>query len=106
LDTVQEKATYQVPTFKVTDNGLEDGEGFLLKFCKGDKSNPEVFRQEGFFTETLLEACAQYLRDNNVGDLQSRDTSIAITAIEDAILRLGKRAEDRKMRGVQGTYQK
>ena len=38
--------------------------------------------------------------------MASRDTSLAITHIEDALFRIGKRAEDRKLRGVQSTYQK
>lgn len=106
IETVREKATYKVPVYQVTNEGLECSHLIELEFCKGDKSNEETFRQKGFFTETLLEACAQYLRENNVEELSNRDTSIAITSIEDAILRLGKRAEDRKLREVQGTYQK
>lgn len=104
--TIIEKATYQVHQFKVTNLGLEDGGDTCIDFCKGNKEDQSSLRQTGFFTETLLEVCAQYLRENNVGELANRDTAIAITHIEDAILRLGKRAEDRKLRNVQGTYQK
>lgn len=106
IKTIKEKSTYEVPLFKVTNEGLVDAGKTEIKFCKGNKLDETAFRQEGFFTETLLEACAQYLRDNNVGDLATRDTSIAITDIENAILRLNKRAEDRKLREVQGTYNK
>lgn len=107
ITTVQEKATYEVPVFKVvTGEGLAEAGSTEIHFVKGNKEDESAFRQEGFTTETLLEVCAKYLRENNVGDLASRDTSIAITDIENAILRLGKRAEDRKIRGVQGTYQK
>jgi hypothetical protein len=106
IKTVVDKSTYEVPIFEVTNEGLQDAGTTLIKFCKGNKADENAFRQPGFFTETLLEACAQYLRENNVGDLATRDTSIAITHIEDAILRLNKRAEDRKLREVQGTYNK
>jgi hypothetical protein len=98
--------TYIVPTYKVTDNGIEDGEPMTIKLCRGDKSDSEKPRQEGLFTETLLQVAVEYLTSVNKGDLANRDTSIAITHTEDALLRLGKRAEDRKIRDVQGTYQK
>lgn len=106
LNVVKPGAIYEIPTFKVTDNGLEDGAGFTLNFCKGDKSNPEVFRQEGFFTETLIQVCKEYLESVNVGELANRDASMAITKLDEALMWIGKRAEDRKRRGVQGTYQK
>ena len=97
---------FQVPTYRVEDSGLVDGEGMTIKLCRGDKTDPSKPRQEGLFTETLLQVALQYLQGVNVGELSNRDTSIAITHIEDALLRIGKRAEDRKLREVQGTYQK
>ena len=106
LETVRPTAILKVPTYKVTDEGLVDGEGIEIKFCKGDKSNPEVFRQEGFFTETLLQASKEYLESVNVADMRTRETSAAITKLDEALMWIGKRAEDRKLRGVQGTYQK
>jgi hypothetical protein len=106
IETVREKSTYSVPRFQVTGEGILDAEPVELRFCKGNKADPEAFRQAGFFTETLLATCVQYLQENNVGELASRETSIAITNIEQALLWLGKRAADRQERGVQGTYQK
>lgn len=97
---------YEVPTFKVTDEGMQDGEGMLLKLCRGDKADPIKPRQEGLFTETLLQVCKTYLESVNVGELASRDTSMAITKIDEALMWINKRAEDRKLREVQGTYQK
>lgn len=98
--------TYEVPTYRVTDNGIEDGEPMIIKLCRGDKADAEKPRQEGLFTETIFEIGVQYLTAVNKGELANRDTSIAITHAEDALLRLGKRAQDRAIRGVQGTYQK
>jgi hypothetical protein len=51
LLTVNEGADYVLPTYRVTDNGIEDGEGLGIRFCKGDKSDPSKPRQEGFFTK-------------------------------------------------------
>ena len=36
IDPVIPGATYEVPTFKVTNEGIEDGEGIRIVFCKGN----------------------------------------------------------------------
>ena len=106
LITVKEGAIYTVPTYKVTNNGLEDADYVNINFCKGNKEDESSFRQGGFFTETLLQVCKEYLEAVNVGTLANRECSMAITKIDEAIMWINKRAEDRKLRGVQGTYQK
>lgn len=106
IKTIVEGATYEIPTFKVTNDGLEDGEGAIISFCKGDKSNPETFRQEGFFTETLIQVAKQYLESVNKGEMATRETSMVITKLDEALMWIQKRADDRKLRNVQGTYQK
>ncbi len=97
-------ASYKVPTFKVTENGIEDGNGLIINFCKGDKSNPEVFRQEGLFSETLIKVVKTYLEAVNIGPTFCRENSIAITKLDETLMWLEKRANDRKRREVQGTY--
>ena len=106
LDTIIEGATYKIPTFKVTDNGIEDGEGIEVFFCKGNKEDSSVLRQEGVFTETLVQVAKQYLESVNKGEMATRETSMVITKLDEALMWINKRAEDRKLRGVQGTYQK
>lgn len=107
IETMQKGATYTVPQYQVkTNEGLVDFGRIDIRFCKGNKQDASAFRQGGFLTETLLAVCRQYLLDVNVGDLASRETSMAITKIDEALLWIGKRAEDRKIRGVQGTYEK
>lgn len=98
--------SFKIPTYKVEDDGMKDGEGTIINLCRGSRDNQSIPRQEGVFTETLLEVCLAYLQGVNKGELASRDTSIAITHIEDALLRIRKRAQDRANRGVQGTYNK
>jgi len=104
LETVIEGATYNVPTYKVTDNGMEDGAGIQIVFCKGNKEDASVLRQEGLFTETLIQTAKQYLESVNVGPMASRETSMVITKLDEALMWINKRAEDRKLREVQGTY--
>jgi hypothetical protein len=106
LETIIEGATYKIPTFKVTDNGIEDGEGIELVFCKGNKEDASVLRLEGVFTETLVQVAKQYLESVNKGEMATRETSMVITKLDEALMWINKRAEDRKLRGVQGTYQK
>ena len=86
LQTVQEGATYNVPTYKVTNEGMQDGEGLTIQFCKGNKEDESVFRQEGVFTETLLQLGKQYLESVNVGEMSTRETSMAITKIDEALM--------------------
>ncbi len=102
----QPAAMYKLPTYLITDDGIVDGRGTSIIFCKGNKEDKNYYRQEGVFTETLLETCRQYLTEVNVGEMASRETSMAITKIDEALMWINKRAEDRKLRGVQATYQK
>lgn len=101
-----EGATYSIPTYKVTDEGIQDGEGSEIWFCKGNKEDSSQHRQEGVFTETLIATSKAYLESVNVGPLASRDTAMAITKLDEALMWLNKRADDRILRGVQATYQK
>lgn len=100
------KSTYEVNTYTVSSEGLLDAGPREIAFCKGNKEDMTVFNQAGFFTETLIAVAKKYLEENNVGELASRETSMVITKLDEALLWIGKRAADRQARGVQGTYQK
>jgi hypothetical protein len=106
IETVIEGAIYKVPTFKVTNEGIEDGIGIEIVFCKGNKEDESLLRQEGLFSETLIQTVKQYLESVNVGQMATRETSMAITKLDEALMWINKRAEDRKLREVQGTYKK
>lgn len=99
-------ATYEVPMYSVTNEGLTDGPTAFIEFCKGNKQDETAFRQTGLFTETLIQTSKEYLESVNVGELASPATTEAIKKLEEALMWLGKRASDRQLRGVQGTYQK
>lgn len=106
IETVVPKGTYSIPSYRVTNEGIEDAGDITVQFCKGSKSDENIPRSEGPFTETLIAVAKRYLEENNVGELATRETSTAITKLDEALMWLNKRAEDRKLRGVQGTYQK
>lgn len=104
IETVKEGATYSIPSYQVTNDGMVDGDGLELKFCKGNKEDENVFRQEGVFTETLIQVAKQYLESVNVGNMATRETSMVITKLDEALMWIDKRSNDRKLREVQGTY--
>lgn len=105
IKTIKDGALYELQYYKVTNEGLEDaGYTKTFKFCKGSKEDDTAFRQEGFFTETLLVTCKTYLEQNNVGQLKSEETAGAIIHIDAALKCLQDRADKRKASGVQGTY--
>lgn len=104
INAIIEGATYSVPTYKVTNEGMVDGDGINIVFCKGNKEDESVLRQEGVFTETIIQTAKAYLESVNVGPMATRETSMVITKLDEALMWINKRAEDRKLREVQGTY--
>jgi len=106
IETIETGATYYVPTYTVTNDGIQDGEGIEIKLCKGNKDNDIDFRQEGMFTETLIQTVKQYLEDVNKGELATRETAMTITKLDEALMWIQKRSDDRKKRGVWATHQK
>lgn len=103
--TTKEGASYYVPVYKISEEGLVDEGRINLQFCKGNKADPKAHRQPGFLTETLLTACKQYLVDVNKGDLKNDDSELAILHIQLALDAIDRRAAKRKAAGVQGTYE-
>jgi hypothetical protein len=109
---------YSVPVRTVTNKGIdtsssEDLANVFIPFCKGSTRDESIPRQTGVFVEDLIEVCIARLTAVNVGDLQNRYTSIAITKfeeaftkLEEALLWLGARTNDRMQRGVATTYEK
>lgn len=100
---------YELPSYSVTNDGIKEGieySALEIPFCKGDKSDESKPRQTGVFVESLIECIIDRLKTVNVGELASRETSVAITKLEEAIMWLEKRSNDRKIRNVEGTYQK
>ncbi len=104
IEAITPGATYKIPTYLVTNEGIGDGDGDEIHFCKGNKEDETVLRQEGVFPETLIQTVKQHLESVNVGNLATRETSMVITKLDEAIMWMNKRTEDRKLREVQGTY--
>lgn len=75
-----------------------------IKFQKGPRNDPDA--QHGVTDQDLLEIVRDRLTAFQKGDLPSRETACALTHVEEALMWLAKRAEDRAERGVLGTYNK
>jgi len=60
----------------------------------------------GLTTAAVIAALIDHLEGFQSGEFKDRDTAIAITELENAMLRIKKRADDRAQRGVLGTYNK
>lgn len=62
--------------------------------------------QHGVAMTDLLEICRNQLQSFQGGDMATREGAIALTHIEEALLSLNKRTEDRIERNVLGTIKK
>ena len=105
---------YTIPMYAVVEGkGIElirneknQMEGVEIPMVRGSRVKEEniVKPQDGVLVEQLLEVCLQHLKEVNTGDLATRETSLAITAIEEAQLRLLQREINRKKNNTLGTY--
>ena len=75
-----------------------------IQFQKGPRYEPGSV--VGVCDQDLLEIVRDRLRGFTNGDMPTRETAIALTHVENALLWLNKRIEDRITRGVLGTMEK
>ena len=75
-----------------------------LHFQDGGRNTPGV--RDGVLDENLLEIVRHRLQCFQAGEFPSREGACAITHIEEALMWLNKRKEDRKYRGVLGKDEK
>lgn len=75
-----------------------------IVFQKGPRNEPEA--QHGVLDEDLLEIVRDRLTAFQGGEYACRENAIALTHVEEALLWLNKRKEDRAERGVLGTMNK
>lgn len=106
---LEEGYRFQVPVYEVEHGkGIKPVSILDVNFVRGSKIDGENVKPKlsGVITEGLLTCCVEYLTYVNTGELRCRETSVAITKLEEALMWLGKRQKDRKKRKVQSTYQK
>ena len=75
-----------------------------IHFQEGAIKDPNVIR--GVLDSDLLEIVRDRLKGFQSGDMPTRETACALTHVEEALMWLNKRIEDRIERNVLGTYEK
>ncbi len=79
----------------------------IITFLRGDRTDKGIVipRVDGILHEQLLGMMIEDLKyKSNL--VPSRETSIVITKLEEALMWLEKRASDREKKGILGTYKK
>lgn len=76
----------------------------IIQFQNGARKLPDSIH--GILDTDLLEIVRHRLQCFQQGDLATRENAIALTHIEEALLWMNKRVEDRIERNVLGTYNK
>jgi hypothetical protein len=92
---------YELENFENKDNPGQIIQ-FIEKVPDGKGDGTLVTVNDGTTNEEVIAVLIDRLTVMN-GKLPNRDTSIAITHLEDALMRLEKRTRDRKKAGVEGT---
>jgi hypothetical protein len=93
---------YELPVFKVTENGLVQVGSESIQFCKGSKNAPV---HSGFITETLIKVLVDHLESVNQ-IVPSDHTTGMIAHLRTALEIADERIKDREARGVLQTYNK
>ncbi|MBQ9779037.1 MAG: ABC transporter ATPase [Clostridia bacterium] len=81
-------------------------EDVVGEICFQHGPRKEFESQHGVLDSDLLEIVRDRLKAFNQGPYATRENACAITHIEEALMWMNKRAEDRAERGVLGTMQK
>ncbi|WP_298024572.1 ABC transporter ATPase [uncultured Dysosmobacter sp.] len=75
-----------------------------IQFQKGPRNDPAAV--SGVLDTDLLEIVRDRMKAFQDGEFATRENALALTHIEEALLWLNKRTEDRAERNVLGTYEK
>ena len=78
--------------------------GIPIAFQKGARKDPDA--RHGVLDSDLLEIVRDRLTAFQAGEFACRENEMALTNIEEALMWMNRRAEDRAERNVLGTYNK
>lgn len=90
---------------KVANTAINEDQR-VLEYIKFHSGNPPQNGLNGIFVEDLIAVCIHRLQGFLNGPLASRETSLAVTKLEEAKHWLLARQSDREQRGVIHTYRK
>lgn len=95
--------TYEIGMNDYSPEGAQPVLAYI-QFQRGPRNAAESIR--GVLDGDLLEIVRDRLRGFQMGEFATRENAIALTHIEEALLWMNKRVEDRAARGVLGTTKK
>lgn len=106
---IEEGTQYELPQYEVIDGvGIQrvEGPGVLINFVRGSKlKDEEVEQRTGTLHEHLLAMMIHDLQYKN-SLVPSKEGSLVITKLQEALGWLRQRQVDREQRNVVGTYKK
>ena len=76
----------------------------VIQFQKGARKDPAA--RHGVIDSDLIEMVRDRLKAFNKGEFATRENACAITHLEEALMWMNRRVEDRLERDVLGTYEK
>lgn len=68
IEILNPRASYEVPKYKVTAQGLEEAGVEVIRFVRGNKSDPSAFNQQGILPSSLVEVLKIYALDNGLSE--------------------------------------
>lgn len=95
---------YSVLMWRSTETGGGSVSSVPIRFQKGPRTDPDA--RTGVLDGDLLEIVRDRLKAFQEGEFACRENACALTHIEEALMWMNKRAEDRAERNVLGTYEK
>lgn len=86
--------------------GFVKGTGLDIQWQNGPLAVDGIRKEPtGAFVETVIAAAKQRIEYYNATEFRCRENSQAITKLDEALLWLNKRTNDREERGVEGTHE-
>lgn len=85
--------------------GFAKGVGIEIKWQEGPLGRGEDRKEpNGAFVETVIDIARQRIQYYQDSKFKCRENAIAITKLEEALLWLNQRTQDREKRQVEGTH--
>lgn len=102
----QLEQTHITDSLDLPAGGATTGVGIGIRWQNGPLSvDGERREQNGAFVEGVIQAALGRLEFYQASKFRCRENALAITKLEEALLWLGKRTDDREERGVEGTHE-
>ena len=95
------ESQYELPLYELVNGAglVSTDKTITLTFVKCNKEG----NQDGLVSETVISTLIGHLTKLNTGELRNKETSMAITNLQESLFWIEERKRDRDERGVSGT---